>query len=204
MEDDFTGRGTFTWADGRVFTGTFAAKQPVAGELKEAGGARFAVAYAADCTAIWENPTPTSKVLVAPGPAAHQVPFLLVPWPRMQRGGLQLQPGTHPKPAECVRRIQNAAKCEIFQSPLSHKSSRICLVHVPYQRTRLMFGSGTRICLGLSSDRRRVGGARMCNVHALGRKSKCCDKNFSGHSLSPPSICSQACVISVCSDRLTL
>jgi hypothetical protein len=84
VEDDVHGRGTFTWADGRVFTGTFAAESPVAGEMKEAGGARFAVVYAANCAKIFSNPTPTSKVRAGGGGSEGQrVCAALLPSPRL-------------------------------------------------------------------------------------------------------------------------
>jgi len=73
-EDVFHGRGVFTSARGWTYSGALERDRPTEGELVEADGRRFKVAYAKDCALIFNNPAPESKVGVVCGAAAEELP----------------------------------------------------------------------------------------------------------------------------------
>jgi hypothetical protein len=69
------GRGVFTSAQGGwTYSGVLEQKRPTEGELLEADGRRFKVAYAKDCAFIFKNPKPKTKVGVVCGAAAEELP----------------------------------------------------------------------------------------------------------------------------------
>jgi hypothetical protein len=74
-EGDCHGRGVFTsvqrdW----TYSGALERDRPTEGELVEADGRRFKVAYAKDCAFIYSNPSPKTKVGVVCGAAAEELP----------------------------------------------------------------------------------------------------------------------------------
>jgi hypothetical protein len=63
LEGDCHGRGVFTSAQGGwTYSVALERDRPTEGELVEADGHRFKVAYAKDCAFIFSNPKPKSKV----------------------------------------------------------------------------------------------------------------------------------------------
>ena len=74
-ENMIHGRGIFTSAQGGwTYSGALERDRPTEGELVEADGRRFKVAYAKDCAFIYSNPAPKTKVGVVCGAAAEELP----------------------------------------------------------------------------------------------------------------------------------
>ena len=62
------GRGVFTSAQGGwTYSGALEQRRPTEGELAEADGRHFKVAYAQDCAFIFDNPEAKTKVGVVCG-----------------------------------------------------------------------------------------------------------------------------------------
>ena len=59
---------------GSTYSGNFEQDRPTNGELVEADGTRFKVTYAHDCSFVWKNPKPKTKVCVVCGAAAEELP----------------------------------------------------------------------------------------------------------------------------------
>ena len=72
---DLYGHGVFTSAQGGwTYSGALERDRPTEGELVEADGRRYKVAYAKDCAFICDNPKPKTKVGVVCGAAAQELP----------------------------------------------------------------------------------------------------------------------------------